>query len=335
MVKIKKSIFCLMTFFLFSFCFAYEIDVLSPKKGEWANKQMLVINDFPNPNGDFFYSLDGSDPQSFGFAYDGPVLIDVSGEIQLKVAYIDKAGAVSKKEISFSVNPIQEDSIEDNEYRNFLKIFNSSGIVNYTSGSDFSIPKQLFYSFSSFDMEELHKDESLFMKGNILRLSAENSITRYIPCTVFDSERRIYYRFVIKTYPQSAGVYTKKELPFTIEDWEKVTFHNRDLIYKIDSEFWGLPDDKPVIFDRSVSHMICWQSLDYSKGNVVEYYILPPKPKIIYTKKDDGSIVKHKIYGLGTVEECFGDRITILFDDGKEKTFDLKVCVRAGSLTLG
>lgn len=29
------------------------------------------------------------------------------------------------------------------------------------------------------------------------------------------------------------------------------------------------------------------------------------------------------------------DRITILFDDGKEKTFDLKVCVRAGSLTLG
>lgn len=291
MVKIKKSIFCLMTFFLFSFCFAYEIDVLSPKKGEWANKQMLVINDFPNPNGDFFYSLDGSDPQSFGFAYDGPVLIDVSGEIQLKVAYIDKAGAVSKKEISFSVNPIQEDSIEDNEYRNFLKIFNSSGIVNYTSGSDFSIPKQLFYSFSSFDMEELQKDESLFMEGNILRLSAENSITRYIPCTVFDSERRIYYRFVIKTYPQSAGVFTKKELPFTIEDWEKVTFHNRDLIYKIDSEFWGLPDDKPVIFDRSVSHMICWQSLDYSKGNVVEYYILPPKPKIIYTKKDDGSIV--------------------------------------------
>lgn len=48
-----------------------------------------------------------------------------------------------------------------------------------------------------------------------------------------------------------------------------------------------------------------------------------------------GARVKHKIYGLGTVEECFGDRITILFDDGKEKTFDLKVCVRAGSLTLG
>ena len=50
---------------------------------------------------------------------------------------------------------------------------------------------------------------------------------------------------------------------------------------------------------------------------------------------DTGARVKHKLYGLGTVEECLGDRITILFDDGKEKTFDLKVCVRTGSLTLG
>ena len=44
--------------------------------------------------------------------------------------------------------------------------------------------------------------------------------------------------------------------------------------------------------------------------------------------------MKHKIYGLGTVEECFGDRISILFDNGKEKAFDLKVCVQTGSLTL-
>lgn len=55
------------------------------------------------------------------------------------------------------------------------------------------------------------------------------------------------------------------------------------------------------------------------------------------TKKkisDIGARVKHKVYGFGTVEECFGDRISILFDDGKEKSFDLKVCVHTGSLTL-
>lgn len=49
---------------------------------------------------------------------------------------------------------------------------------------------------------------------------------------------------------------------------------------------------------------------------------------------DIGARVKHKIYGLGTVEECFGDRITILFDDCKKKTFDLKACVRVGLLAL-
>lgn len=49
---------------------------------------------------------------------------------------------------------------------------------------------------------------------------------------------------------------------------------------------------------------------------------------------DIGAKVKHKIYGIGTVEECFGDRITILFDDGNKKTFDLKACVRLGLLDL-
>lgn len=49
---------------------------------------------------------------------------------------------------------------------------------------------------------------------------------------------------------------------------------------------------------------------------------------------DIGARVKHKIYGPGTVEECFGDRITILFDDGNKKTLDLKVCVRAGLFDL-
>lgn len=49
---------------------------------------------------------------------------------------------------------------------------------------------------------------------------------------------------------------------------------------------------------------------------------------------DIGARVKHRVYGLGTVEEYMNDRITILFDDGKEKIFDLKICTRAGSITL-
>ncbi len=50
---------------------------------------------------------------------------------------------------------------------------------------------------------------------------------------------------------------------------------------------------------------------------------------------DIGTRGKHRVYGLGMVAECDGDKITILFDDGKEKTFDWSLCIQAGSITLG
>ena len=40
---------------------------------------MLVIE--TDGVGDYYYSLNGSDPETFGFAYDGPVLIDLDGPV--------------------------------------------------------------------------------------------------------------------------------------------------------------------------------------------------------------------------------------------------------------
>ena len=60
-----------------------EINLLSPVEGEFANRQMLVIDN--SSGGDFFYSIDGADPETFGFAYDGPVLIDLDGPVELKI----------------------------------------------------------------------------------------------------------------------------------------------------------------------------------------------------------------------------------------------------------
>ena len=82
-----------------------QIDFLSPLTGEWANKQMLII-DSSNSAGDYFYSIDGSDPESFGFAYDGPVLLDVEGNIKLKVTKIPEF-----KEAYYVLNKCYEDII--------------------------------------------------------------------------------------------------------------------------------------------------------------------------------------------------------------------------------
>ena len=85
----KISLFIISIIFAAVNLFA-EINVLSPVEGTWANKQMLVIEN--TGDGDYLYSLDGSDPESFGFAYDGPVLIDLTGNVNLKVAFLQKSG---------------------------------------------------------------------------------------------------------------------------------------------------------------------------------------------------------------------------------------------------
>lgn len=94
---------------------------------------------------------------------------------------------------------------------------------------------------------------------------------------------------------------------------------------------YGLPDDENSDIEEVVNTHGPLGNMPRKEGENTSQKAINKKHKI----SDIGARVKHKIYGLGTVEECLGDRITILFDDGKEKTFDLKVCVRAGSLTLG
>ena len=55
------------------------------------------------------------------------------------------------------------------------------------------------------------------------------------------------------------------------------------------------------------------------------------KPKRI---SDIGAMVNHRVYGDGIVASCFGDRITINFDNGRETTFDLNVCQKSGLIKL-
>lgn len=94
---------------------------------------------------------------------------------------------------------------------------------------------------------------------------------------------------------------------------------------------YGLPDDENSDLEEVVNTHGPLGNMPRIEEENISQETKNKKQKI----SDIGARVKHKIYGIGTVEECCGDRITILFDDGKEKTFDLKVCVRAGSLTLG
>ena len=142
-----------------------EIKLLSPVEGIWANRQMLVIDN--SSGGDLFYSIDGADPETFGFAYDGPVLLDVAGDVQLNVTHINNSGEKERVSVSYTVKP---DNADKTEYKNFVQTFFDGGILNYSAGSELIIPQGLsFY---------LGLPPENFIPSRTLKLSASSVLLR-------------------------------------------------------------------------------------------------------------------------------------------------------------
>ncbi|MBO4628691.1 MAG: hypothetical protein J5687_01940 [Treponema sp.] len=270
----KKLIVFLVSVFFSVAAFA-QLKVISPIEGTFANRQMLVLE--TDGSGDCYYSLNGADPEAFGFAYDGPVLIDLDGPVEIRIAKTGK----HKEEITVKYTVIPDSALTAS-YSSFISSFYDSGILNYTSGSILSIPESLMYSFG------LPPDS--FLTGRDLSISQSSVLTRYIPCTLLDDASGKKWRFIIKTFPQTAGVYSRRDVPFVITDWDTITFTNENYIYKIDSEYWELPK-KSIKLDRSVSHMIRWQNLEYKEGNPIDFFVLPPKPELEQSTGDDGSLI--------------------------------------------
>ena len=323
----KKFLQFCFILFVTSFPLWAEINLISPVSGVWANKQMLVIDN--SNGGDFFYSIDGADPETFGFAYDGPVLLDVSGEVKLNITCISSDNKKEKKSVSYTVNA---NDGSKTTYKDFIQTFFSAGILNYSAGTQLEIPTELLFYIGN--VTENNSNEN-FIPARTLQLSSYSVLSRFIPCTVYDQERDLKYRFIIKTYPQSAGVYSRRDVPFEISDWETITFIDNNFIYKVDSEYWGLPTE-PVKIDRRSSHMISWQPLEYEQGNPVEFFVLPPRPEIIKQELDDGcfiySIRGDPSYSLSVLNEASGEYSELFTKIGVDAFYGDEV---NGTLTLG
>lgn len=272
----KKNILVIFTLLsLFTVKGFSQINVISPVAGQWANKQMLVID--VNDNAEYFYSLNGEDPKTSGFAYDGPVLIDLTGPVTL---IIQKTGKKDiEKVINFSVVP---DSAQEKEYSEFIDAFFDTGIINYTAGSTLEIPENLEYCMGL--------DNTGFLPGRDIWVSQNTVLSRTIPCELLDNKTGIKWRFLINIYPQSYGLFSKRTLPFSIQDWETINFEDKDLIYKVDDEYWQLPKGSRKI-DRTVPHTIYWQSLNYELGNPVEFFDLPVKPELLMENEENGALL--------------------------------------------
>lgn len=267
----------LSSFIFLILCLSYgfsQIKVLSPEEGNWSNMQPLVIDN--SDGAEYFYSLNGSDPKTSGFAYDGPVLIDVTGDIELRIA----KGGKRKEEVTIRYT-VNEDNGSGKSYSSFISRFYNSGILSY-SGGVLSIPESLEYSFGSAPYS--------FIEGRDLEISLDNLLQRYIPCTFYDKNDNKYYRCVVQTIAQKQGLFARKNLPFEIKDWNIIIIKDNNYIYKIDDQYWELPVNYQTI-DRTKPHVISWQSIAYEQGNPIESYTIPPLPKIKQTLTEDETIV--------------------------------------------
>ncbi len=265
-----KKIISFFFIVLFSSFLFSEIKVLSPVPGKWANRQMLVIES--DDGADYFYSLNGDDPEISGFAYDGPVLIDMTGDITLKIT----RNFEEKIEVSFSVLPAFP---EEDEQRAFVYSFFDTGIFNYFSGAEINIPSSMRYSFE--------KKAENYNPGKKLSYSEKCSLSRFLPCTVTDGN--LFWRFIIRANPKATGSFSRRDLPFSVKDWNTIVFDDKNLLFRIDSEYWTIPSS-PRTLDRSVSHVVYWQSMDFKPDNPVEFFELPPVPSLRKETNENGSV---------------------------------------------
>lgn len=314
----KKVVF---SFLICFFSFLSFAQIINPVKGEWANKQSLVIE---LEEGDSaFYSINGQNPETSGFAYDGPVLLDIEGNVALNVLISKASGEKHFEEIKYSVN---QKSLPENEtVSSFLSKIKNLSIYEYVSGDNFEIPADLKYSFNN-NIEDFEQGKTLFIQKNSI-------VSRFLPVNLKLNDE--IYRTVLKIKSSASSTYSRNDVPFKISDWETVNFSDTRLLFKIDDEYWK-QFKKPLKIDRSKSHMISWQNIDFKIENPVNYFVLPEKPSVKVDKDSKGVTQIYfenadSAYKFGIIQE--NGEVSELFDSVCIDTFDGDFFT--GSLALG
>ncbi len=260
-----------------------EKDIISPLPGSWGNKQVLLLN---VPDGyEVYYSITGSDPLLFGFAYDGPSLIDKEGDVHLKISTVDQAGRRSDYTVDYSVKSFSQLDAEkkwSEEQRNFVRMIASNPLRKYTAGSVLSIPQE--FSYRVDDMADA--EDSPFFKGGLLSFGGENNIVRFVPFVVTDGQN--FFRFIVRTAPAQENTAEATQLPFKISDWETILPLDASYSFRIDDGEWK-STLTALQLDRSETHVLFWKPTEGADTEKEESFVLFPKPSLRCSVQADGS----------------------------------------------
>lgn len=283
-LKNASAFFFLTALCARGFSFSAE-DIISPCSGEWNNVQALVLNNAKDA--EIYYSLSGSDPLESGFSYDGPVVIDQKGRVKVRIASITDNG--NKREdftVEYTVTDVMES--ESRQVRTFVDFIRKNPVIRYTSGTSLEIfPAELF------------GERSFFVR-------ADNIADYYVPFSCSTEDAKL--NFVVHVVPDSKYLSDRsdKKLPFKINDWEYFSFTDEKSIFKIDdSPEWEFGSEIRKL-DRSVPHVISWQSVDYKIGNEIFSYELKARPSVTVSTMEDKRILSVYIDEFNSYSaDCF------------------------------
>ena len=187
--------------------------VLSPAEGVWANYQSLVV-DVPQET-EVFYSLNGEDPVVSGFAYDGPVVLNVSGNVRLLLVTVETGGTIRRFEIPYTVvvkeTPAYINEALERSAASSAKSFSGSSSVNgalmdINASCFIDIPQNISYMIGN---------TGRFFEGRRLVLSEPTVFERYVPLVIYDGD--LPFRYVLRT----GGDAGSRDIPADTEDKDR------------------------------------------------------------------------------------------------------------------
>ncbi|MGP1587654.1 MAG: hypothetical protein ACTTHG_04860 [Treponemataceae bacterium] len=197
--KYNKNIFRLSILFVILFCFAFPLlaqnYVISPVEGIWGNYQTLVI-DVPE-GGAAFYSVTGDDPLNSGFVYDSPVLLELEGDVKLKVVVTKKDCICFENVINFTVNKKKKINLG---FESEVDV----PIVCACPESPVTIPEDMTFIFDEVKFP--------YLKGCQISSSPENDLCELLPLILVDNEKNQYrYMLLTKAVEQEEFVLKKEQ----------------------------------------------------------------------------------------------------------------------------
>lgn len=248
-----KFLFCLLfvlSTFGFARTFAYtKADVISPVAGVWANCQSLVL-DLPS-GAEAFYSLSEEDPAVSGFAYDGPTLLNVSGNVHLMLLVVYEGGLSEKIDVRYTVTP--------QKTPDYIDLSESDAFVRIDASRFVDIPQTVSYTFGN--------SSSLF-SGKRLILQRKTIFERFVPLVLYDGQ--VPFRYVL-LYGGDDGVLNETQAQTQTQsgvadsilefyDWNYFSFKSSVPVeYRIDDQNLRESRSERIYIQRGKDHVIYWR----------------------------------------------------------------------------